>query len=74
MICCGVIVRGGRGWHWQSSLLDPMDLQRALRGLQRCAALESSHDDMASLCMPSLSVLLFSLLASVEGREPTGGA
>ncbi len=56
---------------WQSSLLNPVDLQRTLRALGRCATLESSHDDMSSLCMPSLNVLLHSLLASVEraGRD-----
>ena len=41
--------------------------------LARCAKFESSHDDIASFCMPSLAVLLHSLLASVELDSGTGG-
>ena len=56
-----------------SALLAPDDLQRTLMALARCAKFESSHDDIASFCMPSLAVLLHSLLASVELDSGTGG-
>jgi hypothetical protein len=56
-----------------SALLSPVDLQRTLRALATLARAELSHDDIAGFCMPSLSVLLNSLLASVS-RDGEGGA